>query len=120
MSARSHMSVCVIYTYTHTHTYTNTHSYTHTSYRACVIVVPDLHGPVRRARDEDVRVEFVPRNRIHSHVVSLELLDVCGRVERTVEAVDGALFGTHHEQPVTVGVCVEVEAGASVRVCMSV
>ena len=62
--------------------------------RSVYLAVPNLHGPVRRRRDECSFVEFVPSHFVHRQIVSRVSLLVLSTV-RSAAFVDLPLLSTH-------------------------
>ena len=74
------------------------------------VVVPDLHRPVGRAGNEHSRMERIPFDGIHRHVMALVGLQILSAV-RLGALVDLPLLRTDDEQMLVV--LVEVEAAAA-------
>lgn len=79
-------------------------------HRVRQVVVPDLHRPVRRTRNEHTGMERVPLEGVHGHVVALVGLQILATVGLGA-LVDLAFLRAHDEQVLVVPV--EVEAAAS-------
>lgn len=71
-----------------------------------VVVIPNFHGPISRARNEDVGVERIPPDGVDCHVMGVDRVQELAGV-RFGTFVDFALLGTDQEQ--IVDLLVEIE-----------